>query len=56
MVEEVVEDVMFEATEADRGTCFVIDERVVRGEGEPGRKPIRQVPPLRQLVKRRVTG
>ena len=44
------------SSEADRGQCFVIDERVVRGEGEPERRPIRSVPPLRSLVRRRVTG
>ncbi len=41
VVEQVVEDVMFEVGEADRGQVFVIDERVVRGEGVPGRRPIR---------------
>jgi ATP-dependent Clp protease ATP-binding subunit ClpX len=57
VVEQVVEGVMFEVGEKDRGTCFVIDERVVRGEGEPARMPIRAVPPLRRpLIRRRVTG
>lgn len=56
VVEQVVENVLFEVGEADRGQVFVIDERVVRGEGEPGRRPIRQEPPMRSLVKRRVTG
>jgi hypothetical protein len=56
VVEAVVEDVLFEASEADRGHLFVIDERVVRGEGEPQRMPIRAVPPLRPLVRRRVTA
>ena len=56
VVEQVVENVMFEVGEADRGQVFVIDERVVRGEGQPGKKPIRSEPPLRSLVKRRVTG
>ena len=56
VVEQVVENVMFEVGEADRGQVFVIDERVVRGEGVPGRRPIRLEPPLRSLVKRRVTG
>ena len=56
VVEQVVENVMFEVGEADRGQVFVIDERVVRGEGEPKSRPIRLEPPLRSLVKRRVTG
>ena len=56
VVEQVVENVMFEVSEADRGRVFVIDERVVRGEGQPQMKPIRQEPPLRSLMKRRVTG
>ena len=47
---------MFEDGEADRDQVFVIDERVVRGEGQPKRKPIVAIPPLRSLVKRRVTG
>ena len=49
------EAVLFEASERDRGQVFVIDERVVRGEGVPERKPIRLEPPLRLLLKRRVT-
>jgi ATP-dependent Clp protease ATP-binding subunit ClpX len=56
VVEQAIENVMFEVSEADRGQVFVIDERVVRGEGEPLRKPIRSEPPLRTLLKRRVTG
>ena len=56
VVEQVVENVMFEVSEADWGQVFVIDERVVRGEGVPLRRPIRQEPPLRSLVRRRVTG
>jgi ATP-dependent Clp protease ATP-binding subunit ClpX len=56
VVEQVIEDVLFEASEADRGQVFVIDERVVRGAGEPKRKPIRAVPPLRPLIRRRVMG
>ena len=56
VVEQVVENVMFEVGEADRGQVFVIDERVVRGEGVPLRRPIRLEPPLRYLVRRRVTG
>jgi ATP-dependent Clp protease ATP-binding subunit ClpX len=56
VVEEVVEDVLFEASEADRGHVFVIDERVVRGEGQPQRRAIRAVPPLRLLIRRRVMG
>ena len=35
VVEAVLEGVLFEASEADRGQCFVIDERVVRGEASP---------------------
>ena len=56
VIEQVVEGVMFEVSEADRGQVFVIDERVVSGEGVPGRRPIRQEPPLRTLMRRRVTG
>jgi ATP-dependent Clp protease ATP-binding subunit ClpX len=56
VVEHIVEGILFEASETDRGTCFVIDERVVRGEGQPQRKPIRAVPPLRPLIRRRVMG
>ena len=56
VVEAVVEDILFEASEADRGHLFVIDERVVRGEGQAKKKPIVATPPLRSLVKRRVTG
>ena len=56
VVEEVIENILFEVSEEDRGLCFVIDKRVVLGEGEPGKKPIRSEPPLRSLVKRRVTG
>lgn len=56
MVEQVVEGVMFEVGEADRGQVFVIDDQVVRGEGVPGRRPIRLEPPLRSILKRRVTG
>ena len=56
VVEAVVEDILFEVSEADRGQVFVIDERVVRGEGQAKRKPIVAIPPLRSLVKRRVTG
>ena len=56
VVERVVEDVMFEVGETDRGQVFVIEESVVRGEGVPGRRPIRLDPPLRALVKRRVVG
>jgi ATP-dependent Clp protease ATP-binding subunit ClpX len=37
VVETVLEDVLFGASEADRGRCFVIDERVVRGEAQPAR-------------------
>jgi ATP-dependent Clp protease ATP-binding subunit ClpX len=55
VVEQVVEIVLFEVSEADHGQVFVIDERVVRGEGEPLRKSIRLEPPLRLLMKRRVT-
>ena len=53
VVEAVLEDVLFEAGESDRGTCFVIDERVVRGEAEPLRRPIRAAPPLRRPLERR---
>jgi ATP-dependent Clp protease ATP-binding subunit ClpX len=53
VVDAVVEGVIFELSEQDRGQVFVIDERVVRGECEPGQKPIRQEPPLRTLLKRR---
>jgi ATP-dependent Clp protease ATP-binding subunit ClpX len=57
VVEQVVEGVMFEVGEADRGTCFVVSGEVVRGEGAPGRTPMRAVPPLRRpLIRRRVTG
>jgi ATP-dependent Clp protease ATP-binding subunit ClpX len=56
VVEQVVEGVLFEVSEADRGHVFVIDESVVRGEGQPLRKLIRSEPPLRTLLKRRVTG
>ncbi|MDB5350110.1 MAG: clpX 1 [Planctomycetota bacterium] len=56
IVEQVVEGVMFEASEADRGQTFVIDERVVRGEGTTLRTPIRAVPPLRTLLRKRVSG
>ncbi|MDB5350091.1 MAG: ATP-dependent Clp protease, ATP-binding subunit ClpX [Planctomycetota bacterium] len=56
VLEMVVEGVMYEVSEADRGHVFVIDERVVRGEGTPVRTPIRAVPPLRPLLRRRVTG
>jgi ATP-dependent protease Clp ATPase subunit len=56
VIEQVVEDVLFEASEADRGQLFVIDERVVRGDREPQRKPIRAVPPLRPLIRRPVMG
>ena len=56
VLETVVEGVMFEASEADRGQMFVIDERVVRGEAAPVRTTIRAVPPLRTLLKRRVTA
>ena len=55
VIEAVLVDVLFEAGESDRGTCFVIDERVVRGEAEPLRRPIRAVPPLRRLLGRRRT-
>jgi ATP-dependent Clp protease ATP-binding subunit ClpX len=48
VVEAVLEDVLFEAGESDRGQVFVIDERVVRGEAEPLRRPIRAMPPLRR--------
>jgi ATP-dependent Clp protease ATP-binding subunit ClpX len=41
VVEQIVEGVMFEVSEADRGTCFVIDERVVKGESEVGRRVMR---------------
>ena len=56
VVEQVVEGVMFAASERDRGYLFVIDEKTVRGEGDPGLRPIRLEPPLRSLLKRRVTG
>ena len=56
VVEEVIENILFEVSEQDRGLCFVIDEKVVRAEGEPKRKPIVAMPPLRSLVKRWVTG
>ena len=56
VVEAVVEDILFEVSEADRGHLFVIDELVVRGEGQAKKKPIVATPPLRSLVKRRVTG
>jgi ATP-dependent Clp protease ATP-binding subunit ClpX len=56
VVEQVVEGVLFVVSEADRGHVFVIDESVVRGEGQPLRKLIRSEPPLRTLLKRRVTG
>jgi ATP-dependent Clp protease ATP-binding subunit ClpX len=56
VVEQVVEGVMFEVGEADRGQVFVIDDQVVRGEGQAKKKPIVAIPPLRSLVKRRVTG
>jgi ATP-dependent Clp protease ATP-binding subunit ClpX len=56
VLEAVVEGVMFEASEADRGYVFVIDERVVRGEGTPVRTPIKTMPPLRTLLRKRVTG
>ena len=56
VVEQVVEGVMFEASEADRGHAFVIDERVVRGEGIPIRTPIRAVPPLRTLIRKKATA
>lgn len=55
VLETVVEGVMYEVSEADRGYLFVIDERVMRGEGAPVRTPIRVVPPLRTLIRRRVT-
>jgi ATP-dependent Clp protease ATP-binding subunit ClpX len=54
VIESVVEGVMFELSDEERGQVFVIDEKVVRGEGEPGRKPIRHEPPLRTLLKRRL--
>jgi len=56
VVEEVIEAVLFEAPEAGRGQLFVIDERAVRGEVPPQRKPIKAVPPLRALIRRRATG
>ncbi len=56
VVEQVVEGILFEASEGDRGQLFVVDERVVRGQGQPQRKPIRAVPPLRPLIRRRVMG
>jgi ATP-dependent Clp protease ATP-binding subunit ClpX len=56
VVEQVIENVMFEASEADRGQVFLIDERVVKGKGLPERKPIRSEPPLRTLLKRRAKG
>jgi ATP-dependent Clp protease ATP-binding subunit ClpX len=56
VVEQVVEGVLFEAPEAGRGQVFVIDERAVRGEAPAQRKPIKAVPPLRALIRRRATG
>jgi ATP-dependent Clp protease ATP-binding subunit ClpX len=56
VVEQVVEVVLFEVSEADRGQVFVIDERIVKGKGLPVRKPIRSEPPLRTLLKRRAKG
>ena len=56
VVEHVVEGVLFEASEAERGQVFVIDERAVRGEAPPQRKPVRAVPPLRALIRRRATA
>lgn len=57
VVEAALEGVLFEASEADRGQVFVIDERVVRGEEMPGRRPIRSEPPLRRvLIRSRVTS
>jgi ATP-dependent Clp protease ATP-binding subunit ClpX len=56
IVEEVLVGVLFEAPEAGRGQVFVIDERAVRGEAPPHRKPVRAVPPLRALIRRRATG
>jgi len=53
VVEQVVEGVMFEASEADRGHVFVIDERVVAGEAQAARRPIRALPPLRSPLERR---
>ena len=56
VLEVVVEGIMFEASERDRGQVFVVDEKAVRGECEPVRRPIRLEPPLRSLLKRRVTA
>ncbi len=56
VVERVMEDVLFEVSEADKGQVFVIDERAVRCEAPAQRKPIRAVPPLRALIRRRATG